>query len=421
LVGLQIGANNSGAVSRPFVVSAVVLAFSGSLVGALWMMMLFGMQAAGIHATLPLHRMLQIDGFLTVLIMGIGYMIVPRFRNSALPSAKMAYISLGFALLAILFSFVSTVSGHDLYLLSDMFRMAGIAIFAVIVFWMIRIRPKLLGLADYFIGLSTMTLLVLSAIRLSEVAVQGSLVEVQMLLLFPILMIFGVEYKTMPSFQGFIRPRKRAAKISFLFAAVSVAFGITSVLHESSVLQIAFNVAILVCSTTFAYSLYIFGGFDNKEILQLISGEKKARYLYTISYSRLSFLFLYAGTAFAMLFNLTSAFSYISYDLAIHLTAIGFIGTTIALYLPLMLPPITGKQVQFAKFNHIPVLLITSALLLRAAADAALVYWITPHPLLSNLLSTTTSWTVVAALIAFVIMIHRSMKDTGKVTSAAAT
>jgi len=37
--------------------------------------------------------MLQMDGFLTLLIMGIGYMIVPRFRNIQLASVKLAYAS----------------------------------------------------------------------------------------------------------------------------------------------------------------------------------------------------------------------------------------------------------------------------------------------------------------------------------------
>jgi hypothetical protein len=34
-----------------------------------------------LHGTFELHKMLQMDGVLTLLIMGIGYMIVPRFRN----------------------------------------------------------------------------------------------------------------------------------------------------------------------------------------------------------------------------------------------------------------------------------------------------------------------------------------------------
>lgn len=417
MTGLELGANNnnnSSTVSRPFVVSAVVLAFAGSLVGSVWMMALFGVQAGGTYMAFPLHRALQIDGFLTVLIMGIGYMIVPRFRNSTLPSTKLAYVSLALVLASIALSVASTVSpGSDddnMQALSSAARLAGVAIFSGMVFWMLRIRPRLLGLADYFIGLSVATLLVLGVIRMSGAEVASALSEVQVLLLFPLLMIFGVEYKTMPSFLGFIRPRKKAAMASFALAVAAAALGIPSALLDSAPLSAAFNAALLGSAAAFAHSLYVFGGFDNSEILRLISGEKKARYTYTMAYSRLSFLFLYAGIAFAAAFFSapSSDLSYISYDLAIHLTAIGFIGTTIALYLPLMLPAITGRQVRFASFSHAPVLLLVAALAVRAAGDAALTYGLLLQPL--SYLLMASGWMVVTALAAFIVMVRRSMK-----------
>ncbi|AIF84149.1 Cytochrome C and Quinol oxidase polypeptide I [Candidatus Nitrososphaera evergladensis SR1] len=419
MAGLELGANNNSTVSRPFVVSAVVLAFAGSLVGSVWTMSLFGMQAESgtyYHQVFPLHRALQIDGFLTVLIMGIGYMIVPRFRNSTLPSTKLAYVSLALALASIALSTASMASpekGGMQQLLSSAARLAGIAVFAGMMFWMLRIRPRLLGLADYFIGLSVAMLVALGVIRLLGIGPASALSEVEVLLLFPLLMIFGVEYKTMPSFLGFIRPRKSAATASLALAIVSVTLGVSSALLDSILLSIAFNVTLLGCATAFAHSLYLFGGFDNSQILKLISGEKKARYLYTMAYSRLSFLFLYAGIAFAMLFSALSSssdLSYLSYDLAIHLTAIGFIGTTIALYLPLMLPAITGKQVYFARFNHAPVLLLVAALAVRAAGDVVLTYGLLQPPL--SYLLMASGWMVVLALAAFVVMVHRSMKGT---------
>ena len=66
----------------------------GSVLGALWMMTLYGVPLpAGLIDIVRLHRSVQFDGFITMLIMGIGYMIVPRFRNIPLPSPKLAYIS----------------------------------------------------------------------------------------------------------------------------------------------------------------------------------------------------------------------------------------------------------------------------------------------------------------------------------------
>jgi hypothetical protein len=418
LGGLEARTNNSsGTASKPFIVSAVVLAFLGSFMGSIWMMSILGEQSTATKLPFSLHPVLQIDGFLMVLIMGIGYMIIPRFRNSRLPAIKLAHASLALLLLSIAFTVASEVWGVTLNAAAGFARIAGIAIFTGIAFWTLRIRPKLLGLADYFIGLSVATLLALGMIRLAVLTPANTLSEVQMLLLFPLLMIFGVEYKTMPSFLGFIRPRKTAGEISFVFAAVAVVLGISSMLYDQVLLPLMFNLTLLFSVATFGYSLFIFGGFDNSEILSLISGEKKARYLYTTAYSRLSFLFLYAGIIFAVLFGASSTHSYMLYDLSIHLIAIGFIGTTITLYLPLMLPPIIGRQIQFARFNHAPVLLILAALVLRAVADAALTYeFQLPYPL--AYLMMTSGWLVISALITFVIMVHRSTKHSATTSPA---
>jgi hypothetical protein len=387
-------------------VAAVILVFAGSITGSVWMMYLLGADAAFARGAFPLHRVFQVDGFLTLLVMGVGYMIVPRFRNVKLPSARLAYFSFFLVVFSIAASIVSA-SGTDMAAIGMFARVAGVSIFAAMVLWTLRIHPKLLRTADYFIALAVLTLLAINVMHLLGHARSGSsLSEVQILLLFPILMIFGVQYKTMPSFLGFIRPKKRLSAVAVGLAAASVILGLVSALHSDPSLAIAFNAALLGCAAAFAGSVYTFGGFDNKDILRLIQGEKEARYIYTVRHSRLAFLFLFAGIASALGFNASSSF--IFYDLAIHYTAIGFIGTTIALYLPLMLPPITGRMVHFTKFSGLPVLLVVAALAVRTAGDLAITFQ-TDYGASFALMS--TGWLVVAALFAFVIMIHRSMKE----------
>lgn len=108
---------------------------------------------------------------------------------------------------------------------------------------------------------------------------------------------------------------------------------------------------------------------------------------------------------------------FIFYDLAIHIIAIGFIGLTIALYLPLMLPPITGKIIQFTNFNKIPLLLIIISLGMRAAGDYILAqpsspseYALSSHHMLTYFFG-LSGWLIVAAMLAFVTMIHKSMRS----------
>jgi hypothetical protein len=334
---------NYSSVSKPFIITAVILLFIGSSIGSIWMMSIFGTAAVPqwLHGTFQLHKMLQMDGFLTLLIMGIGYMIVPRFRNIQLSSVKLAYASFILILGSLIFQFIQTVDNEkNLSIWIMISRISGIIIFLIIIFWTLRVRPKLLGLSDYFVTVCLVSLITVNVIDLSGYGYANSLTHIQLWLLFPVLMIFGIEYKTLPSFLGFIRPRKNSAIASLFFISICMILGLASVLFMDMLLllSIIFNVILFASALTFASAVYAFGGFDNSEILRLIKGEKKARYNFTVIHIKISFLFLFIGIAMAILFSLVGQY-FVFYDLAIHSIAIGFIGLTIALYLPLMLPP----------------------------------------------------------------------------------
>lgn len=191
-------------------------------------------------------------------------------------------------------------------------------------------------------------------------------------------------------------------------------------------LQSIFNIIFFTSVITFTLSIYAFCGFDNSEIIRLIKGEKKIRYNLTGRHVKISFFLLLLGIFISILFGISygqdrETYRFALYDLAVHTIAIGFIGTTISLYLPLMLPPITGKTIQFTNLNRIPLLLIVSSLSLRAVGDII----IAQGNSVSNLVSQSTSlptmkilsislglssWFVVIAMIVFVITLHRSMK-----------
>ena len=382
------------------------------------------------HGTFQLHKMLQMDGFLTLFIMGIGYMIVPRFRNIRLASVKLAYVSFLLILASLIFQFIQTVDDDkDLSIWIMILRLSGVIIFPIIVFWTLRVRPKLLGLSDYFITLCLVTLITVNVIKLSGYGYANSLTHIQLWLLFPILMIFGIEYKTLPSFLGFIRPRKTSAIASLAFISICIILGIASIIFMNMppLLPIIFNVTLFASALTFASAIYAFGGFDNREILRLIQGEKKARYNFTVIHVKVSFLFLFIGIAIAILFSIFGQY-FVFYDLVIHSIAIGFIGLTIALYLPLMLPPIVGKIIHFTNFNKVPLLLIIISLSIRAVGD----FILAQPPLSSSSLEYIRSssfqiltysfglsgWFIVVAMLVFVIMIHKSMKEVNPLPSS---
>lgn len=385
------------------------------------------------HNSFQLHKTLQLNGFLILLIMGIGYMIIPRFRNIPLASTNLAYLSFVLVLCSITIYAIHqmlpiTEDNNNLLKWSNLLRLTGITIFAIIVFLALRVRPKLLRLSDYFIALSIITLIIINIVQSIGYGYNtNSLTRIQLWLLFPILMIYGIEYKTLPSFLGFIRPRRIMGFASFGLVLVSIVSGlISNLLYEenNNLFPIIFNTAFLSSALTFGGAVYITGGFDNSdEIRRLIRGEKKARYNFTAIHIKLSFLFLYIGITMALLFNLfheTFAF----YDLAIHIIAVGFIGTTITLYLPLMLPPVIGRTIDFTNFNKIPLILIILSLSIRAIGDFVFTQsspYLAPtsshlyQPIIILLLQQhffgLSSWFIVVAMFIFVIMIHRSLGE----------
>jgi hypothetical protein len=426
---------NYSHVSKPFIITAVVLAFIGSSIGSLWMMSFFGVAVPQFfHNSFQLHKTLQIDGFLILLIMGIGYMIIPRFRNIPLASTNLAYLSFVLVLCSItiyaIYQILPTTENINNNLLkwSNLLRLTGIILFAIIVFLALRVRPKLLRLSDYFIALSIITLIIINIVQsIGYVYNTNSLTHIQLWLLFPILMIYGIEYKTLPSFLGFIRPRRILGFASFGLVLVSIISGLLSIMlhEENNLFPIIFNIVFLSSALTFGGAVYITGGFDNSdEIRRLIQGEKRARYNFTTIHIKLSFLFLYIGITMALLFNLFNE-TFAFYDLAIHIIAVGFIGTTITLYLPLMLPPVIGRTIDFTNFNKIPLILIILSLSIRAIGQFAFTQSSSPYldaissphlyqPIIIILLLQQhffglSSWFIVAAMFIFVIMIHRSL------------
>lgn len=394
----------------------------GSALGSIWIMMIYGLKLpAELMSRVNLHVLLQFDGFLTLMIMGMGYLIVPRFRNITIPSIKIAYVSYVFMLISIICSIVVSWPGvpqmiHDFgSFLADTFRVLAVGIFCFIIIWILRVRPKLLRMADYFIGMSVVlfgTLTVLHSFNFNVITN-----NILLWLMFPILMIFGVEYKTLPSFIGFIWPRKLPSLISAALLTLSLCCGIASIFHHSILLSTLFQFSFLAGAICFAWAHNIFVGFDTSNIMQLSKGEKKARYKYTLFIAKLSFAFLFVGITL----SITSIYLpniFVIYDMWIHIIAIGFIGLTIALYLPLLLSPILGRTIRFTHFSKLPIWLILISLSVRVVGDIFIQSISYSGEVSYQYLAISLSlsgWLIVAAILSFMFMVHRSMNVVSKV------
>ncbi len=101
---------------------------------------------------------------------------------------------------------------------------------------------------------------------------------------------------------------------------------------------------------------------------------------------------------------------FIFYDLSIHFTAIGFIGITIASYLPMMLAPILGKPIVLKKFNRIPLIIMTISLLIRATGMVYISYFDGNGFSLMHALTGISGFLIPIAIIIFIIVLYKSIK-----------
>jgi hypothetical protein len=395
---------------------------TGSALGSIWIMMIYGLKLpAEVMSRVNLHVLLQLDGFLTLMIMGMGYLIVPRFRNITIPSIKIVWVSYVFMLISIICSIVVSWPGvpqmiHDFgSFLAYTFRVLAVGIFCFIIIWILRVRPKLLRMADCFIGMSLVLFGTLTVLHTFDFNVITN--NILLWLMFPILMIFGVEYKTLPSFIGFIWPRKLPSLISATLLTLSLCFGIASIFHNSILLSTLFQFSFLAGAISFAWAHNIFVGFDTSKIMQLSKGEKKARYKYTLFIAKISFAFLFVGITL----SITSIYLpsiFVIYDMWIHIIAIGFIGLTIALHLPLLLSPILGRTIRFTHFSKLPIWLIVISLSVRVVGDIFIQSISYSGEVSYQYLAISLSlsgWLIVAAILSFMFMVHRSMNVSSQV------
>jgi hypothetical protein len=416
---------DKGQTIKPFIVFTAIFLLLGSFIGSIWSVSILNFNIPIGHTSIfILHKAFQMDTALTLLVMGIGFMIIPRFRNVPIGSTSIIKVSFLMVIASAIFSSTPVIhtlgsfNDENLFTISAITRLFGVSLFTLKVIDTLRTTPRLLRIADYFIGFSSICLLITSILNL--LPVKGNpLTNAEIQLLFPLLMILGIQYKTLPAFLGFIRPKKKLSILTFLLVLSAFLTGIISRTGTyTNADDIVFNILLLSSTCTFSYSIYLHGTYENKKYLLQSIGEKRVRYFYTLNHTKIAFCFLFIGMSFGLLYHIDVNNRFVFYDLCIHFIAIGFIGITIASYLPMMLPPILGKKINFLKFSRLPLILIIFSLFLRSIGmlftifHDSTIYGSGIHLISQNLriLSSISGFILIAAIFIYMRMIHKSLE-----------
>ncbi|MEJ7642475.1 MAG: hypothetical protein WKF36_09825 [Candidatus Nitrosocosmicus sp.] len=199
--------------------------------------------------------------------------------------------------------------------------------------------------------------------------------------------------------------------LTLLLLIASFVLGLATKLgiSDNLALPLLFNLSVFFSSITFGISVYVYSNYENKKHILKSAKDKKERFLYTLHHTLVSFCFLYVGIVMALLFHAFDE-KFVFYDLSIHYIAIGFIGITIASYLPMMLAPILGKPISVNGFYRVPLILIIISLLARTVGVVHISYFNGHGFTLLQALTSTSGFLILLAIVLFIALMYKSIK-----------
>ncbi|MER3601607.1 MAG: hypothetical protein C4339_02700 [Nitrososphaerota archaeon] len=366
---------------------ALCLGLIGILLGILWLGALTGLFAGA--PFLLLHARVQLYGSLPLFIMGVAYNLVPRFKNRRLAGRKLAYLSLGLVFV-----------GNLLWLLEPgpeaaggVLLAAGALLFSLLLLPLLGKPSGVLAVSEPYISLAVL-LLPISALLLLPYSSQDPFSNDGLLYLallgFPTTMIYGIFIRTIHFRDPFRAAvlRKRAAAVSFGLHGAALALTLLSLL-EPRALRYA-SPLFLGSGLGLVYSVQGFRRLKDERQGRMAERDR-VRYQYFSTAFTLALAWLLAGLALGFLYGTLGLLAL--RDAFIHSLALGFMGTTIIAYVPILLPPLLTARVPYRGLSRGPVYLFSIASLWRVAGyfahdvnSLALLSWLGGPLLLAALL-----------------------------------
>ncbi|MBI2126167.1 MAG: hypothetical protein HYU02_02475 [Thaumarchaeota archaeon] len=336
----------------------------GTLIGALWLTAMSGFSLPfGLEVFFSKHPYLQLYGFVYLFIMGVSYNLIPRFKNKTISPKYAAYLALALFMTGIAVSFVSRLLGHLLLLVAGILHL-------FIVANLVRKPEGNLAITEYYFLASAFFLpfsLAIMAMKEAQGNLGFSLEILHLSLLgFPALMIFGVELRTIHFRLAKLRKVESSVALIFLVLANALS-GLSSIVAYESLTMISF-VFSLIAGLLFLRSLQIFENLPAVIESRMTERDKK-RYVYFTRSIRFASLWLIVGiaaglmTATSLVYLQKVPFAF--RDSFIHSLSVGFLGSTIVGYAPILLPSILSGHAPYKGLSLLPLYLLSVGNLIR--------------------------------------------------------
>jgi hypothetical protein len=388
---MSLQAQNSARPERRltllFIAAGSIFAFIGTVLGALMLASLSGVRIPFSLELFTDHPYLQIFGFLSEFVCGVGYSVIPLFKSRKLANPRVAYIPFSLITIANVLGVIAvTASGKYYVPLFEVLSFLILVSSVIFCYQVLRIigRPsKILTEAEPFLSMATISFVLisivffLSSVEPGVLGNNGDLFSAGFIYLslpgFAGSMIFGVELRTV-AFR-MTNYRKKVAMTTAVVQAVSISLSFLSVFRGLSYLGSVASTSFLLSAVCFAISIRIFEGKRRSRVLlpltegrsNVASHSAISDYSGTCIFS--SILWLLFSFSLGVAWQLFGIGNFAIRDSFIHSLAIGFIGSAITAYAVVLLPGVISQRPPKKRLSLLPLLILNAGLVIRDAGN----------------------------------------------------
>ncbi len=356
--------------------TAIIFALVGTTLGALTLAHISGLPTSLGLGLFPAHPYVQIYGFVAEFVLGVAYSLIPRFKGASLPKFRLGYLTYILLTLAnLLFLSAPILVSSDRIILT----LAPVLIFlASVVFGyqvsLLAFRPVggfpetnlLIILSPVSLALISFLLALISLGVLNQDAFSTGMIFLS-LAGFAGSMIYTVEIRSV-SFRQ-CNYRKNFARLSGYLQASAIGASFLAILLSIRALTLAGALLYLASALSVISSLRI---FELAHPLMYRPAMTKSHFM-IVRYNEVCILsasiWLLFGCVLGVSMPLAGVDAYFIRDSFIHSIAIGFIGSVITCFAPILLPGLLGRKAPITGLSFWPIALLNAGILLRVAGN----------------------------------------------------
>ena len=357
--------------------TGILLAFISSTVGALFLGQLSGLPIEAGASLFPSHPFLQIYGFIALFVMGVDYSLLPRFKVGRLPSVFLgyaAYVSVTAANVFFLLYSILPPGSFQYVMAGALLMVTGSAVFLSQEVILVTRPSGGFPEANPLILLSSISLVMISLLLVIESAgypLPGGMFSPQLVYLalvgFAGSMIYAVEIRSV-SFRQ-CNYRKQVANLCWALQGLGIGGMFTGVVTRSNLLSLLGAVLLLGAALSELVSIKI---LELAHPLMYRPAMTKVHFR-IMKYNEVCILlasgWLLFGSLMGMVWLATGTGTFLVKDSFIHSVAIGFVGSTITCFAPMLLPGLLGHKGPVTGLSFGPIVVLNVGVLIRVVGD----------------------------------------------------